>query len=206
MNRVATQKKYVKSSKKSQLDSVMKFLKNSAKLDRLFDLTEIRPLVTPKSSTRTKRDIRSTNDQRSDQKETQRMTQKYLKYFHTEATEDFIINYLQRIQSVKVLAENHTLELACFIYAKVIKRLQIDFSQVDDLQNYLILTFGVSLNIAQKFLLDRDIHPDSMQKLLGIKKKQLYQREIFVITKVFDCCFDVDEREFKRFVSQLYSL
>lgn len=189
-----------KASKALQIKQIFKFIKSSGEINSIFSL--------PKFSKTAANDsiFETTGKQVNSQNQVAKLRSKFLKYFRTESSDDFLISYLERLQSVKVIIDSPILELACYIYAKIFNELEISKEVETDLEILQLLTFGVSLNIAQKYHFDRDIHPDSIQKLLGIKKRQLYQREIFVLTKIFDCCFRIDEKEFEMFSNKLYSL
>lgn len=186
--------------KNLQKKQILKFLQNSDKLNKLFSLNKNQSLDKED-------DTASMKKSKARNQEASNRAGKFLKYFASDNSVDTLTAYLDRIQSVNEMTASPTLEAACYVYAKLLDEMSItDFASSADLRETRLLTFCVCLNVAQKYLFDRDIHPDSMQKLLGIKKKQLYQREIFVLIKVFKGCLTIEEKEFKNFTDKLYQL
>lgn len=123
----------------------------------------------------------------------------FKKLFHSPVTSALIRDYLNRILAPKELSEAPILELACYYYLNALCRLSEDVTSID----FRLVLLAVCFNIAQKILFDRDIHPNSMAKLLGLSKKKLYQREIFLINEVFDFDLGVDKRTFNIFCEHI---
>lgn len=116
-----------------------------------------------------------------------------------------LYEYLARIHKPDLFESSPVKELACFFYSQII--LKLGPGKPEDVeQEVRLILYAVCFNLAQKYLFDRDVQPSSMARLLGMEKKTLYEREVFVLEHIFDFCLKVDETSFEKFRNCLYSL
>lgn len=123
----------------------------------------------------------------------------FLKLFHSPANEALIKKFVNRLTSPKAYLGSPVHELALFLYSQVVIRMALANSEND----FKLVLFASCFNLAQKYLLDHDTQPDSMAKLLGMQKKQLYKREFFLLSIVYGFALTVDSGAFQAFSLRL---
>lgn len=128
--------------------------------------------------------------------------EKYLKFFRTPADDAYMHEYVERCHRPASFSNAPVLELACYIYSRILLGLKGHVKAM----NLRLLTFAISVDLAQKFLFDRETHPKSMSKLLGLPPRDLYKREIFILRAVFDLNLDIDTERFQNFRDYLGNL
>ena len=110
-----------------------------------------------------------------------------------------IDDYVDRIAMDRNM-RGYTLCIAAFLFFKVITKPHL-FSSYED---YTIKLFSTCLYIAHKLYLDRNYSSAFMSKLLGIPKKKLNRRELYLCGEsVFNFNFGVNEAEINKFILYL---
>lgn len=124
---------------------------------------------------------------------------RFTKFFHSPANKNFLEDYVHRCDSPMFSNLAPVQEMACYIYSKIL----LSVGQKIQTEDLRLVVYAVSLNLAQKFLLDREVFPESMAKMLGMPLKQLNMRDIFIMNKFFGFWLQVDKEIFNRFRSYI---
>lgn len=113
--------------------------------------------------------------------------------------------YLERIHSPGQFDFSPVKELACFFYAQVVLRLSQGPAEQAE-PSLRIILYAVCLSLAQKYLFDKPMHSNLMTKILGMPKKALYEREIFLMDFIFDFFLKAEQGNYENFRFWLYGI
>lgn len=121
--------------------------------------------------------------------------------FGMPCTEKYLERYLDRLHNPQVFQKGPVKELACFLYTKVALKISKEALEVET----RLPLYAICFNLAQKYLLDEEVHPDSVSKLLGMPKKAINEREIFILQFALEFQIKVDNislETFSKYLSQ----
>ena len=110
-----------------------------------------------------------------------------------------IDDYVDRIAAISNM-KGYLLYVAAYLFFKVITKPDL-FTVYED---YTIKLFSSCVYLAHKVYLDQQYTAKFMSKLLGIPKKKLNRRELFLCGgNVFNFKFQVDQKNLEKFIKFL---